>query len=83
MVLGRDRSPARDKIINQLNFKIMAKEKKGFIVKFWMANSMMLSHLLPHEIHLIKTILKDSDSGRCEVMQTTYTSMNDFITQKF
>ena len=59
------------------------KTKKGFLIKSTVNGSTIINALLPSELHLISSILKDSDSGSCEVMETTFTSENDFITQRF
>ena len=60
------------------------KTKKGFIVKVvWFNGHVHFHHLLPNEIHLIKKILKESDKGKCEILETTFTSDNDFLTQRF
>jgi len=57
--------------------------KKGFIIKSTINGRISINHLLPDELHLIKQILKDADNNRCEILETTFTSENDFITQLF
>ena len=59
--------------------------KKGFIVKSVLKQTCktIFNHLKPGELYLIGKICKDAQDEKVEVMETTYTNEDMFITQRF